>query len=427
MIFGKSASSTEQSLKLSNVDAFLYSLMVGAGESYLPAYVLSIGMGEVFAGILASLPLVSGAVLQLLTPRLLHKVHSHKYWVVLSTFLQAMAFVPLIYFSATKAPDFITMFFILTLYWGAGFSAGAAWNTWMGRLVPEERSGKYFAFRSRLQQIGIILGIVGGGVALHNKVALGPFTSVFSLLFCFAFACRIFSTIALSKKMYRSEWVLEEQVHRLRDSWKMFWKGQHKKKFFAYLVPFQMAVYISSPFVSPYMLAQMKMNYGQYMIAIASLILGKIISLSVMQRAKSNLDGFKIMMAGLILMSPTPALWALSESYYYVVMLQLLGGMTWACFEMGLTLVFFRDLRQDEKVPVLTIYNLLNSVAIIGGTFLGGKILSMLGEHKNGYWTLFLLGGIVRFSFAIPVIIQAKKWKQISQSQTAAASVPKAS
>jgi MFS family permease len=417
MIFGKSVSSTEQSLKLSNVDAFLYSLMVGAGESYLPAYVLSIGMGEVFAGILASLPLVSGAVLQLFTPRLLHKVHSHKYWVVLSTLLQATAFLPLIYFSLTRAPNFWVLFFILTLYWGAGFSAGSAWTFWMGHLVPESKSSKYFSFRARIQQIGIVLGIVGGGVALHNKVAIGPFSSVFSLLFVFAFACRLTSTIVLSKKMYRSEWVLGDQVHRLRDSWSLFWKGQHKKKFFAYLVPFQVAIYISSPFVTPYMLAQMKMNYGQYMVAIAALMIGKIISLSLMQRAKVNFDGFKIMMAGLILISPLPALWALSEGYFYIVALQILSGMGWACFEVGLALVFFQDLRPEEKVPVLTIYNLLNSVAIIAGTFIGAQLLSLLGAEKTSYWILFAVGALLRTAFCIPVVRQARRWKKISDQE----------
>ncbi|RYZ79199.1 MAG: permease, partial [Proteobacteria bacterium] len=70
---------TERSLKLSSIDGFLCALMVGAGESYLPAYALSCGFGEVFAGYLASLPLVGGAILQLFTPRLMHELKSHKY------------------------------------------------------------------------------------------------------------------------------------------------------------------------------------------------------------------------------------------------------------------------------------------------------------------------------------------------------------
>jgi MFS family permease len=417
MIFGQSVKSTEQSLKLSNIDAFLCSLMVGVGESYLPAYVLSIGMGEVFAGILASLPLVSGAVLQLFTPKLLHKVHSHKYWVVLSASLQAMAFLPLIYFSLTRAPNFWTLFTILTLYWGAGFSAGAAWTFWMGHLVPDKQSAKYFSFRTKIAQIGVLLGIVGGGVALHNKVEIGPFSSVFTLLFVFAFACRMVSTVLLSKKMYRSEWVLTDQVHRLSDSWKIFWRGQHKKKFFAYLVPFQIAVYMSSPFVTPYMLAQLKMNYGQYMVAIAAMLVGKIISLSIMEKAKSNFDGFKIMAAGLVLVSPAPALWALSENFSFVIGLQILSGLGWACFELGLSLVFFQDLRHEEKVPVLTIYNLLNSMAIIGGTFIGAKLLMALGEQKSSYWILYGVGAVLRVAFCIPVIRQSLKWKKIADQE----------
>lgn len=417
MIFGKSVSSIEQSLKLSMIDAFLYSLMVGVGESYLPAYVLSMGMGEVFAGVLASLPLVSGAVLQLFTPRLLHKVHSHKYWVVFSTFLQALAFLPLMYFSMTREAHFWMLFLILTLYWGASFSAGSAWNFWMGHLVPEKQSAQYFSVRAKVSQVGILLGIVGGGVALHNKVSLGPFSSVFTLLFFFAFACRLTSTILLSKKMYRTEWVLLDQVHRVRDSWKMFWTGQHKKKFFTYLVPFQIAVYISAPFVTPYMLAQLKMDYGHYMVAIAAMMVGKIISLSLIQRVKTNFDGFKIMIAGLVLVSPAPALWALSENYYYIIALQILSGMSWACFELGISLVVFQDLKPEEKVPVLSIYNLFNSVAIIGGTFLGAKVLTYLGEQKSTYWVLYIVGTLLRVAFCIPVVKQALQWKKISDQE----------
>jgi MFS family permease len=167
------------------------------------------------------------------------------------------------------------------------------------------------------------------------------------------------------------------------------------------------------------MLAQMKMNYGQYMGAIAALMVGKIISLSIMQRLTANFDGFKVMIAGLILVSPLPALWALNEAYYYVVALQIVSGMGWACFENGLSLLFFKDLRQDEKVPVLTIYNLLNSLAIIIGTFLGARVLSHFGEEKAVYWSLFAGGALLRVIFCIPVVKQSRAWKKISDEEHA--------
>lgn len=416
MIFGKSVSSTEQSLKLSNLDAFLYSLMVGAGESYLPAYALSIGMGEVFAGILATLPLVSGAFLQLLTPKILAKIHSHKYFVVSSTFLQALAFVPLIYYSLHRAPNFWVLFLILTLYWGAGFSAGSVWNYWMGHLVPESKSSKYFSFRSRVQQTGTLVGIIGGGVALHNNVEIGPFSSVFSLLFLVAFISRLTSTLVLSKKLFKREWgSVPEKVEGLLPSWKIFWKGEHKKRFFTMLFPFQIAIYVTSPFVTPYMLTQLKMNYGQYMGAIACLFLGKIISLSVIQKSKQNFDGFRVFMMGLIFMSPTPLLWAFNAHYAYILGLQMVSGMALACFEVGLSLIFFQDLKQEEKVPVVTVYNLLNSVAIICGTFIGGQLLTSLGANPHRFWALYLTGGALRMAFSVPLLKQSKAWKKISE------------
>ena len=416
---------TERSLRLSNIDAFLCSLMVGAGESYFPAYAISIGMSEVLAGFLATLPLVGGAILQLLTPRILQRVHSHKYWVVFSVVTQALAFLPLIYFTLGNPPNFWILFAVFTLYWGAGFSAGSAWNFWMGRLVPGERSANYFSRRGRISQIGILVGIVGGGLALQNKVAVVPFTSAFSLLFIFAFACRSMSSFVLSRKVFEHEWALEDHAHRLRDSWNIFWNGQHKRKFFLYLVPFQMAVNISSPFVTPYMLAQMKLNYAQYMFAIAALMSGKIISLSLVQKWKHGLNGFHLLVAGAALVSPMPALWALSQNYTYVIALQILGGMAWAMFEVGLSLIFFRDLRQSEKIPVLTMYNLLNSVAIIAGTFLGGHLLHWMGSEKTSYEVLYVVGAALRVGFCIPLIKQCIRWRKISEiSETTAEQIP---
>ncbi len=71
----------EKSLNLSLLDSFLYALMVGAGESYLPAYVLSLGLSEWLAGLIATMPLLSGAFLQILSQEALRAFRNHKIWV----------------------------------------------------------------------------------------------------------------------------------------------------------------------------------------------------------------------------------------------------------------------------------------------------------------------------------------------------------
>ena len=59
----------KRNLRLSIGDATLYGVMVGGGESYLQAFVLAVGLNEVFAGLVATLPVMVGSLLQLVSPR----------------------------------------------------------------------------------------------------------------------------------------------------------------------------------------------------------------------------------------------------------------------------------------------------------------------------------------------------------------------
>src|SRR5687768_13731694 len=67
------------------------SAMVGLGETYFAAFALALGTGETVAGLIATLPMLAGATLQLATPRFLRQTKSYKRWVVLFASLQATA------------------------------------------------------------------------------------------------------------------------------------------------------------------------------------------------------------------------------------------------------------------------------------------------------------------------------------------------
>lgn len=44
-------------------DGAAYGGMVGFGETFLPAFVLAVGLGEITAGLIASVPLIAGGVM----------------------------------------------------------------------------------------------------------------------------------------------------------------------------------------------------------------------------------------------------------------------------------------------------------------------------------------------------------------------------
>ena len=68
--------------------------MVGIGETYFAAFALALGTGETFAGLVATLPMLAGAALQLATPWCLQRARSYKKWVILCASLQAAASAP---------------------------------------------------------------------------------------------------------------------------------------------------------------------------------------------------------------------------------------------------------------------------------------------------------------------------------------------
>ncbi|MEZ6106012.1 MAG: hypothetical protein R3B96_07835 [Pirellulaceae bacterium] len=57
-------------------DGGAFSVMVGIGETYVPAFVLALGLGQVSAALVATLPILAGGVLQMFAPRILHRLRS---------------------------------------------------------------------------------------------------------------------------------------------------------------------------------------------------------------------------------------------------------------------------------------------------------------------------------------------------------------
>src|SRR5262249_54123491 len=73
--------SLRKNLRNSMSDGAAFSVMVGTGETYFPAFVLAMGMGEIAAGLVASIPILVGAILQMVSPAAVVKLGSNRRWV----------------------------------------------------------------------------------------------------------------------------------------------------------------------------------------------------------------------------------------------------------------------------------------------------------------------------------------------------------
>ena len=413
-----------KNLKLSLVDAFFFSIMVGAGETYISAFGLNQGMSQVMAGWLSTLPMVMGALIQMITPWGVATLGSVRRWVVGATALQASSFLPLLYFSIEKVESHWILFLIVGVYWGAGYAATPSWNFWMRHLVPTQESEHFFSWRTRLTQLGQFLGVVGGGVALHNSIHIGPFTSVFSLLFLLAFTSRASSSLIMSfqddptltparssplaalKELFSrsnsdsdsssgSGFALGSPLGPVRTSGSGSGLNQHRS-LLGFLFCFYFFVTVTSPFVAPFFLKQVGMNYGQYMASVGLFLLAKM---ALLPFARSWIERwglqrcFLVSAAGL---APLPGLFLLFHDFWTIQIVQILSGMCWGVFDLCLALIFFGRIDQNHKVQVLTLYNLLHASAVFLGSVAGGLWLKGLSESYGGYMQVFLWGGLLR-------------------------------
>src|SRR5436190_13512291 len=119
-------------LRASVRDGACVSAMVGLGETYFAAFALALGLGQTVAGLVATLPMLAGASLQLATPWFLQRVRSFKKWVVLFASLQAAALLVMPLAAWLIGRSAASWGFVAaSLYWAAGQATGAAWNTWV--------------------------------------------------------------------------------------------------------------------------------------------------------------------------------------------------------------------------------------------------------------------------------------------------------
>ncbi|HPF40672.1 MAG TPA: MFS transporter [Phycisphaerae bacterium] len=378
----------------SKADGAAFSVMVGAGETYLPAFTLAVGLGQVFAGLVATIPMLAGAILQLLAPRIIRVVGSHRRWVILCAAFQGLAFLPLCIAAYVGRVPWYVLFLIATIYWGAGMGAGPAWNTWMGRAIPRALRPSFFARRTRIAQMSVLSGLLIGGLTLRLTGLRGDVLGGFAILFGIACCARIVSTIFLARQSEPEVAAhTDERVSLIHFANQLRRPEGH---LLLYMLFAQLTTQLAAPFFSPYMLGQIKLSYTIYILLLGTAFLAKAATLSIMAKWGGRIGAKTVLWIGGIGIIPLPALWLFSTSPLYLMGLQMLSGAMWACYEYATLLLLFETIRDEQRTAILTSYNLMNSLSIATGSVVGGLILRGVGPGAQGYLLLFLISSVCR-------------------------------
>jgi MFS family permease len=368
--------------------------MVGFGETYIPAFALAVGAGEILSGLVTTLPMMAGGLLQLFSSSASHWARSRRRWVVATAAGQGLAFFILAAGAACAWMPAWLLFAVATLYWATGLATGPAWNSWIDTLIPARLRAGFFARRTRLAQAALVLGIVLGGFALNRFANSDQLLPAFAFIFTAAGVARLLSAAALA---CQREPILPRSADRpptlmrsLRDL-----RSSPVRHLFRFLLAIQASVYISAPFFNAYMLVRLELSYGEYLVVLATAYVAKVVALSFLGGVARRIGVWKLLAIGSVGIVPLPSLWVVSGEIWYLLAVQVLSGIAWAMYELGMFLVLFDAIPAEKRTPYLTLFNAGNVTAIAIGS-MGGVLFMNYLDPAWAYPAVFLSSMIGR-------------------------------
>ena len=348
---------------------------------------------------------MSGAVLQLASPWAVRRIGSHRRWVVVCAALQAASFLPLAAIALAGHLPVLPVFAVAAWYFGSGMGTSPAWSAWVDALVPPRIRPRYFARRTRVGQFATLAGFVVAGVSLQAGAWANNRLTVFATLFLIAGLCRAASTWLLASQSEPAAGIGDERRVSLAEFFRRCQSSAEGRLLF-YFLAVQAAAQIAGPYFTSYMLGPMQFSYARYVTLIAVCFTAKALALPALGTLAERVGTQRLLWLGGLGIVPVASLWVISNTFAFLVGVQILSGVSWAAYELAVFLLFFETIRPDERTGMLTSFNFANAVATACGALLGGALLALGGKSQSTYWLLFALSSTAR-ALALLVLVRA--------------------
>ncbi|HMP79495.1 MAG TPA: hypothetical protein PKD54_08595, partial [Pirellulaceae bacterium] len=165
-----------------------------------------------------------------------------------------------------------------------------------------------------------------------------------------------------------------------------------------YCAAMQFAIFCAGPYFTPFMLRVMELPYWQFTLLIMLGYLGRIVTLTWAGNAARYFGQGTLLWMGGVGIIPAAGLWIFYESIWFLYVVQFVAGAAWACYELGMMLVFVERIPQSRRVVMLSWYNAINGLAMVLGSLLGGWLISSWSGESAGFLLVFVLSTGLRLA-----------------------------
>lgn len=401
----------QRSLRASFWDGISWSLTVGFSEAFFGPLAIFLGAADVTIGLLATLPQVIGDFSQLATASLVKAVGSRRRLVLMGISLQTVALLCASALALRPWHGLAAFMILSVLYWSAWMVITPAWQSWMGDLVPDAQRGRYFGWRSRWIQIVTLCSLVAGGLLLESfrnqKTAAG-----FGLLMALGAAGRILSLIFVGRQTD----VPEPRAGRPGYSLGNFLKDLRRTnfgKFVLFVSLFAAAINVSGSYFVPFVLEELGLGYARFMILLALMFGTKFLTVPVWGRLSDRYGSRRLFVLSCAFFCLPPLLLLLSRNFYYLFLVQIIGGIGVGGFELCSFNFLLDNTEPERRTQAAAYYQVLTGFGIVSGAIAGGLLLKHSPMGLKPFAAVFLISGILRVILSLVLLPRVREIRKV--------------
>lgn len=408
----------------------MYCVLLGIGEQYFPRFVLELGMGEVAAGLVATVPVFIAAIMQLAAPRLVHLAGSYRRVFSFCGWWQAAMFIPLALIAAAShlwmpwhqrleaacraesrglgdvvgfIPE-VVLFSVVTFSVAGAVVGGPAWTAHVGEMIPRRVRPRYLGHRNLLLGAALLAGLLAGAGLLrlstsfagHGEIlGMPPAMAAFTAMFLIAAVARAISAYYLSTYSTPKKGLAMPVTVPARALAGRLIRAS-EGRVLGVLLCMQAAHLIAFPYFNPFMKERLMLGDTPYGLLLGAFFLGKLIAPAPAGRLIHRFGVARVLWLACAAMVPVPLFWLVSDALVWLLIAQVLSGAALSVFELCSFMAQLDHVKTEERASVLSKFGLLFHASGMLGSIGGGWVLNATGRSFGGYESVFAISALAR-------------------------------
>lgn len=378
------------------------------------AIAIYFGLNEVWLGLVASFPMAF-QIFQIFAPVIIEKIPSKKkllaffnsgrfFWIILVPFL----------FSKEKNPLVFVIVFAISQIFGA--FAGNVWLNIISDTIPSERRGKYLGIRNFFVSLSTL--VIFYIYSLINDNIEQPIN--YLIIIFIAMITSLLSIISLGP--IRD--VTSRKTGSLNDL-RIVLKDKNFMKLSKAYFFWNFVVLLAAPFFPYHQIHNLKlpMTYISYASITASLL--SMLFYTVWGRLSDEFGHKSVLIAGLSIVSITPAIWLLMNEKHWtlaLIMDAILSGVGWAAVNLAF-ITLPMEVSTGSSPMYFAVFSALGGIGGMIGSIIGGPVAKFFNSfdfyvksyHIFGIQIFFIIESLLRYS-VIPLFMGISTKKYVSPS-----------